>query len=374
MSTAQGEKRDLVLAPGEYAYLQDETRGQIKTHCGPTQCNATAQDRFVRFDPETGSFQRCTLEQAAVKSPVASEGDYLILQNPAAKDERCEEGQAKVNPPLLVGRKINLPGPCSFALWPGQKANVVKGHHLRSNQFLIVRVYNESEAKANWSKGVVATQGDATTAPVAKAPPDLSIGQLLLIKGTEVSFYIPPTGVEVVTGDDSKYVREAVTLERLEYAVLEDEDGNKRYEKGPQVVFPQPTEQFFTKNGQRKFRAIELNGLQGIHVRVIAEYEENDQHYDVGTELFITGNESAIYYPRVEHAVIRYGEKEKHFATAIPVGEARYVLNRDTGEIITERGPKMLLPDPRNRVIVRRILSDKQCELWYPNSAAEAKL
>lgn len=24
-------KRDLVLAPGEYAYLQDETRGMVKT-------------------------------------------------------------------------------------------------------------------------------------------------------------------------------------------------------------------------------------------------------------------------------------------------------------------------------------------------------
>jgi major vault protein len=38
------------------------------------------------------------------------------------------------------------------------------------------------------------------------------------------------------------YVREAVTLERLEYCILLDEDGNKRFVQGPAVVFPEPTE------------------------------------------------------------------------------------------------------------------------------------
>ena len=32
------------------------------------------------------------------------------------------------------------------------------------------------------------------------------------------------------------YVREAVTLERLEYCILLDEDGNKRFIRGPAVV------------------------------------------------------------------------------------------------------------------------------------------
>ena len=32
---------------------------------------------------------------------------------------------------------------------------------------------------------------------------NLSIGQLLIIKGTEASFYIPPTGVEVLTDEKS---------------------------------------------------------------------------------------------------------------------------------------------------------------------------
>lgn len=393
-SNPSGEKRDLVLAPGEYAFLQDETRGQIKTHVGPTVINQTAQDRPVRFDADTMTFQRCSLEQAVVKSFIASEGSYLVLENPARDNVQPEEGGSRPSPTLNTGRKVNIPGPCIFPLWPGQRARVIPGHHLKSNQFLIVRVYNEQEARNNWTKGVVATastagtgtqtpdkpqtgtQGEGTqqqttaiTTVTTKAPQELTIGQLLLIKGTDVSFYMPPTGIEVVPDEKGNYVREAVTLERLEYAILLDENGNKRYEKGPQVVFPEPTEQFYTENGNRKFRAIELNAIQGIHVKVIADYEEGGKQFKVGDELFITGKESSIYYPRVEHSVIRYGEKEKHYATVVPAGEARYVMDRNNGEIKTEKGPQMLLPDPRDKVIVRRVLSDKQCELWYPGNA-----
>ena len=52
-----------------------------------------------------------------------------------------------------------------------------------------------------------------------------------------------------------------------------------------------------------------------------------------GDEIFITGKETAIYFPREEHSLVRYDGKDKHFAVAIPAGEARYVMNRKTGEI-----------------------------------------
>ena len=45
-------KRDLVLAPSEYAYMQDVTKGIVKTYTGPTVINPTAQERPVVFDPE----------------------------------------------------------------------------------------------------------------------------------------------------------------------------------------------------------------------------------------------------------------------------------------------------------------------------------
>jgi hypothetical protein len=41
MSDDMRQKRDLVLAPGQYAYMQDVTKGQIKTFVGPTVINQT---------------------------------------------------------------------------------------------------------------------------------------------------------------------------------------------------------------------------------------------------------------------------------------------------------------------------------------------
>jgi major vault protein len=149
---------------------------------------------------------------------------------------------------------------------------------------------------------------------------------------------------------------------------LLDEDGNKRYIKGPAVVFPKPTEAFVEKNGSRKFKAIELNEISGLYIKVIAPYEENGQSYKVGDELFITGRDQMIYFPRPEHAVIRYGEREVHHAVAIPAGEARYVLNRLTGQITLKKGPAMFLPDPRKEVIVRRVLDPKSVALWFPGN------
>src|SRR5205823_2151871 len=44
-------------------------------------------------------------------------------------------------------------------------------------------------------------------------------------------------------------------------------------------------------------------------------------------------------------------------------------MGRLTGAIRTVRGPAMLLPDPRHEVIVRRVLTDRDCSLWYPGNA-----
>jgi major vault protein len=57
-----------------------------------------------------------------------------------------------------------------------------------------------------------------------------------------------------------------------------------------------------------------------------------------------------------------------HHAIAIPEGEGRYILNRLTGDITTIVGPQMYLPDPRTEVVVKRKLSEKECELFYPGN------
>lgn len=376
---AENRERDLVLAPNEYAFISDQTKGNIITYVGPYKTSMANTDKPVIFNKISKRFDICLLEEAIQPFITAPEGWYIILKNPAKDHIQPQVGTSNTLVPLEIGRKVNLPGPRFFSLWPGQMAEAIAGHHLRSNEYLIVRVYEESQARQNWSKAVITPQKstpDGLEDTKVEAPLDdeidaasLAMGQLLIIKGTDVSFYMPPTGMEVVMSEEYNYVRQAVTLERLEYCILLDEDGNKRYVQGPAVVFPRPTEKFVENYGSRKFKAIELNENSGIYVKVIAPYEAGGKHYKVGDELFITGKEQMIYFPRTEHALVKYGDEEIFYSIAIPHGEGRYFLNKNTGKVGLQRGPCMFLPDPREAVIVRRILSRKQVELWFPGNA-----
>ena len=387
---------DVVLDPRQYAFILDATKGTVVCHVGSTRLDLADKDRPVKF--ENGEFVRCnSVEQAIMPFTEANEGDYIVLENPAVGTEHPDPGKGNSAVELEVGRQIVIPGPACFPLWPGQVARVIPGHQLRSNQYVVARVINETAARENLGKmvakvaagapGESGTSESDDAAPTQKAAPEsvlgldastLTTGTLVVIEGTTVSFFIPPTGIEVLTDPESDpksdgFVRPALTLGTLEYGILIDENGNKRFERGPQVVFPRPTETFVRskdKDKSRKFRAIELNEISGLYVKVIEAYTEGKTDYGEGDEIFITGKDQKIYFPRREHAIIKYGDGEVHFATAIPPGEARYVLNRLTGEIRLVTGPKMYLPDPREEVFVRRILSDKSVGLWFPGNAA----
>lgn len=382
--------RDLIIPQGQYAFVLDKTKGIVGVCVGPYKTSLAGTDQPVRYDEDKREFVDCDIILAIKQFPLARDGSYLVLENPASDDRHPKQGSNGMDE-LDYGRKVNIRGPVTFPLWAGQIAKVIPGHNLKSNEYLLVRVYNEDEAIKNWTEAVIKPQSSIVSTEEKeekgekeegenkgqlkkeedkqKEKPDLTTGKQLIIKGTEVSFYIPPTGIEVLPDIDGSFVRRAVTLERLEYCILLDEDGNKRYVKGPAVVFPEPTETFIVENTSKKFRAIELNEISGIYVKVIADYEdENEEKHRVGDELFITGKDQMIYYPRPEHAIVKYGDQEKHFAVAIPAGEARYVLNRLSGEIILKKGPCMFLPDPRNEVIVRRVLDPKIAAIWFPGN------
>jgi major vault protein len=358
----------------------------------------SGQEEPIRYDSKTGDFIQCTNEQAICKAAFVPEGFYAELSNPAkeANKEHPESEKTGVTSvEMQVGERVNVPGPEMFSLWPGQSVKVIRGHQLGLNEYLLCKVTNEEKARANWSSSIAAAVDGGTDATKTKTPKgipvpeDLSNGKLFVIKGTDVSFYMPPTGVKVLSEGETddgkeKYTRDALTLEQLEYCILVDQNGQKRYERGPKVVFPQPTEQFKTdEGGNKKSRAIEMNPISGILVRVIADYKIDKtkepapkplregfdgEQYKVGDELFITGKDQSLYFPREEHQLVTYDGKAKHFAVAIPEGEARYVLRRLEGKVDTIKGPKMFLPDPRTEVIVRRILTQKQCSLWYPGN------
>lgn len=370
-------KNELVLAQNQYAFIQDETKGGVEVVVGASKLGLTQAHRPVKYDSISRKFVAVSLDEAVTQFVTAAEDSYVVLENPARDEKSFPTTGSGASTPLQAGRKINIPGPITFALWPGQCATSIKGHQLRSNEYIYVRVYNVEEATKNWPTDAL------------DLPDEVVTGQLLIIKGTDVSFFIPPTGLEVVP-EAANYVRKAVTLEQLEYVILLNENGNKRYEQGPQVVFPLPTESFFkrtkssatapgetTTNSMSdiKFKATDLNDQMGIHVKVIEDYtDEKGILRKTGEELFITGMEQRIYYPRKEHATIEYGspgqefQRQRHYAIAIPKGKGRYVLNKSKGQIQLIEGEAMFLPDPRDQVIVRRVLDAKTCELWYPGN------
>lgn len=368
---SMSRQKDIVLAPNEYTFVLSKTNGVIKTHTGPMTMTISAQESLVVFDSKSKQFiEVADIDKAKRLFCSAPEGWYVVLKNPAKDNMHPDCGKASNSPDLEVGKKINIAGPCTFSLFPGQMSKVVQGHRLRSNQYLLARVYDADAAKKNIDAAtIVDAEGNEVKNKKAE---EYFMGQLLVIKGTEVSFYVPPTGIEVIPlgGKGGDYVRDAVTLERLEYAILKDEDGEKRYVHGPAVVFPKPTEVFVeTPKGGNIFRALELSPISGIYVKVIAAYkDDNGVDHPIGEELFITGNEQMIYYPRPEHAMIQYDGKYMHHAIAIPEGEGRYIMNRLTGEINTIVGPQMYLPDPRKEVVVKRKLTAKECKLIYPGN------
>ena len=357
-------ERDLVLNPNEYAYVLDKTKGLISCVVGSYKMSLSTSDALVVFNEKTKRFEEANYQEAITTFVSAPENWYVVLKNPAKDDKHPTAGTANALPELQVGKKVNIRGNVSFALYPGQMAKAIQGHALQSNQYLLARVY---DADVLEQEEVVDESGEPTGISKNK----YTIGQLLIIKGTDVSFYIPPTGIEVVPVDGKKeqYVRNAVTLERLEYCILKNEQGEKKYIHGAAVVFPEPDETFVENpNGGCKFKAIELSDISGVYVKVISDYKEDGKEYKTGEELFITGKDQMIYYPRPEHAIIDYNGKVVHHAIAIPVGEGRYILDRKTGNIKMVKGPAMYLPDPRNEVVVNRKLTRKQCELWYPGN------
>lgn len=375
MNETNQRETDLVLNPNEYAFVLDKTKGLISCVVGSYKMSLSTSDELVRFNQNTKRFEQCDSRVAITTFTSAPENWYVQLKNPAEDYKHPTTGTSNQLPTLNIGQKINIPGPVSFALYPGQMARVIKGHRLNTNQYLLIKVYDPEALKESdmydffcHKEKVTSMDDDGNETGEQTVSCGPQVGEIFLIKGTERQFFIPPTGVEVIPCDNNKnnYVRDAITLERLEYCILMNERGNKKYIHGPAVVFPEPDEKVVLNKATNslKFRAIELSDISGVYVKIICDCEDGE----AGDELFITGKDQKIYYTRAEHSIISYDGNIVHHAVAIPEGEGRYVMDRMTGKIRMEKGPSMFLPDPRKEVIVNRKLTRKQCELWYPGN------
>lgn len=166
------QDKELVLPAGTHVFILDRTGGVMSTAVGPQKINFGNTDEPVVYDPSLPrQFKTVSVRESLQKNKVVPKGSYAILKNPHKellwpKDGKKEDFTAAS---LQYGRVVNLPGPLSVAPWPGQGIEIVRGHDLKTNEYLIVRVYDEDEARKNWSQGTV-------TAAAPSAPPAPSSG------------------------------------------------------------------------------------------------------------------------------------------------------------------------------------------------------
>ena len=118
----------------------------LKLYVGPTKISLSNTERLVEF--RDGRFVPVRGEEGSFgvyPFIIASSAQYVILENPP-KDQNSKPVKGNNSSiELLTGKKVVVPGPVTFPLWPGQKAKVINRHKLREDQYLVMRVYDKVE-------------------------------------------------------------------------------------------------------------------------------------------------------------------------------------------------------------------------------------
>lgn len=336
-------ERDILVASNEYAYVQDLTKGDIVLYVGPTKISLSNTERLVeykndRFVPVGAADS--TLGVSAFVS--ASSSQYIILENPP-KDPTAKPAKgSNATVELVNGRKVVVPGPATFPLWPGQRAKVVAGHALREDEYLIVRVYEKVDGLAH------------------------AIGTELLIEGSAIGFYVPRTGLEVVPTERG-YVRKAWRLKRglgLHLRVIKPfvaKEGGAipagSYVAGQEILVKDREGFFFPSETVEivgTVQSIPLGEREGIYVR----------HLETGRVGLVVGPCNYLPDPTREELVRRpldaerqalYGlsrhDPERAVAVHVPPGFAVLVTGKKSRQVVVGPEIRILAHDEELEVL-----------------------
>jgi major vault protein len=312
-------EQDILLSPNEYAFVQETTKGHIELYVGPHKVTLSTSERMVKSDPVTGKIYHAGAESGVQQFIRATTSQYIVLENPLedkVQDEYVKGGNASKR--LTFGKRVVKRGPATFALWPGQVANVIDGHELQEDEFLKLRTYDTIDE---------AVEGEG-----------LEIGTEKVIRGSETRFFIPTTGWEVVR-EGSNYVRKAVKLEEGQYCQLRRSTGKKRHVRGPEVVFPNADEVFVIGEG-------------GVYVRQALKLEEGEYCQllaSTGDKRHVEGPK--VVFPEPNESFVE-GDNGDYVRQALRLEEGEYCqLLKSTGEKRNVSGPAVVFPDA-NEVFV----------------------
>src|SRR5207248_946340 len=142
--------RKIPVTERQFLWVQDDDKGEVTLHVGPTMVSPTAADRIV-IDDGQGGFREDTTGRPQMMVELG-DNQYAVLVNPLLENEGGPNGKFKQgrieSRPLKNGTRSMIPGPCSFWLRPGQRAEVRDAHELASDQYLVVKVYGEVDKTA----------------------------------------------------------------------------------------------------------------------------------------------------------------------------------------------------------------------------------
>ncbi|MBI3273108.1 MAG: hypothetical protein HYZ53_29230 [Planctomycetes bacterium] len=205
--------RKIPVTDRQFLWVQDDDKGEVTLHVGPTMVSPTAADRVVVDDGEGGFREDVTGKPQSMVE--LGDNQYAVLYNPLLESDGGPNGKFRPgrneSRPLRNGTRSMIPGPCCFYLRPGQRVEVRDAHKLASNQYLLVEVYGPVDTTAPYYEVTarsatitrstaerLAEGGPAGASPAPPKPVDLNRGQLIVIRGLDTQFYIPPTGVDIV--------------------------------------------------------------------------------------------------------------------------------------------------------------------------------
>src|SRR5687768_9458531 len=114
--------RKIPVTDRQFLWVQDDDKGEVTLHVGPTMVSPTAADRVVIDDGEGGF--REDLSSKPQKMVELGDNQYAVLFNPLSEAEagtpngRFRPGRNESRP-LRNGTRQMIPGPASYYLRPG---------------------------------------------------------------------------------------------------------------------------------------------------------------------------------------------------------------------------------------------------------------
>jgi major vault protein len=334
-----------------FLWSLNETSGEILTHVGPTEFTPSANDRIVRFAEQgQGGYQPAPME--ARPFVIARDGEYALLSNPCG-DEKGEPNGSWVpggnkERDLRLGTKKVIPGPCAFPLWPGQSAEVRPAHKLTPNHYLLVEIVGAVDERAPYypdllqaaglSEAVIDAEGETTAASSAPLTERLSIGQRIVIQGRLCSFFIPPTGVEVVPA--------------LEETADDDSDDGDAIESLPQQV----------QEEAAQLVAQVAGGISAKQFSVLKNELRHRQDWQLGQRAVVLSaldsahedRKKRVKRSRDTRAERRQGPVDPYARRAVVLGPKEFCVLFDAdGKPRIVRGPARVSPGPNDTFMQR---------------------